>query len=65
LIKLAEIKHGDNVLDIATGMGEPAITAARKVGIKGHVLASDISPQMLKIGKQKSCVFWITRYCRI
>jgi ubiquinone/menaquinone biosynthesis C-methylase UbiE len=34
LIKLAEIKQGDKVLDLATGIGEPAITAARKVGVK-------------------------------
>ena len=57
LIELAEIKQGDTVLDIATGIGEPAITAARKVGINGHVLATDISPQMLKIAKQRSISF--------
>lgn len=49
LVELAEIKQGDKVLDIATGIGEPAITAARKVGINGHVLATDISPQMLRL----------------
>ena len=57
LIELAEIKQGDKVLDIATGIGEPAITAARKVGIKGHVLATDISPQMLKIAKERAASF--------
>ncbi len=57
LVELAEIKQGDKVLDIATGIGEPAITAARKVGIKGHVLATDISPQMLKIAKQRAVSF--------
>ena len=30
LIELAEIKPGSRVLDIATGIGEPAITAAKK-----------------------------------
>ena len=57
LVELAEIKQGDKVLDIATGIGEPAITAARKVGINGHVLATDISPQMLKIAKRRSISF--------
>ena len=57
LVELAEIKQGDKVLDIATGIGEPAITAARKVGIKGHVLATDISPQMLNIAKQRAVSF--------
>ena len=32
LIELAEIKPGSRVLDIATGIGEPAITAAKYVG---------------------------------
>jgi ubiquinone/menaquinone biosynthesis C-methylase UbiE len=54
LIELAEIKSGSRVLDIATGIGDPAITAARKVGSSGRVLATDISPQMLSIAKQRA-----------
>jgi ubiquinone/menaquinone biosynthesis C-methylase UbiE len=42
LIELAEIKRGSRVLDIATGIGEPAITAAKQLGNSGHVLATDI-----------------------
>jgi ubiquinone/menaquinone biosynthesis C-methylase UbiE len=30
LVELANIKPGDKVLDIATGIGEPAITAAKR-----------------------------------
>jgi enediyne biosynthesis protein CalE5 len=51
LVELAEIKHGDKVLDIATGIGEPAVTAARRVKPNGKVVAIDISPQMLLIAK--------------
>lgn len=40
LIELAGIEEGYRVLDIATGTGEPAITAAKKVGDKGYVLAT-------------------------
>jgi ubiquinone/menaquinone biosynthesis C-methylase UbiE len=68
LIELAEIKPGQKVLDIATGIGEPAVTAARKlVGLSGsiskindnekntgHVLATDISSEMLTIAKQRA-----------
>jgi ubiquinone/menaquinone biosynthesis C-methylase UbiE len=54
LIELAEIKRGSTVLDIATGIGEPAITAANQVGNRGHVLATDISSQMLSIAKQRA-----------
>jgi ubiquinone/menaquinone biosynthesis C-methylase UbiE len=54
LIELAEIKRGSRVLDIATGIGEPAITAAKQLGNSGHVLATDISSQMLSIAKQRA-----------
>ncbi|MGI0042522.1 MAG: methyltransferase domain-containing protein [Nitrososphaeraceae archaeon] len=54
LIELAEIKPGSRVLDIATGIGEPAITAANQVGKNGYILATDISPQMLTIGKERA-----------
>jgi enediyne biosynthesis protein CalE5 len=57
LIELAEIKRGSTVLDIATGIGEPAITAANQVGNSGHVLATDISSQMLSIAKQRAISF--------
>jgi ubiquinone/menaquinone biosynthesis C-methylase UbiE len=32
LVELAEIKPGSRVLDIATGIGEPALTAAKHIG---------------------------------
>jgi SAM-dependent methyltransferase len=51
---LAEIKSGDRVLDIATGIGEPAVTAAKKVMPSGKVVATDISPQMLAIAKTRA-----------
>jgi ubiquinone/menaquinone biosynthesis C-methylase UbiE len=55
LVELAKINSSSKVLDIATGIGEPAITAARKVGNgDGHVLATDISPQMLSIARQRA-----------
>jgi ubiquinone/menaquinone biosynthesis C-methylase UbiE len=54
IVELAEIKPGDRDLDIATGIGEPAVTAARKVMPNGKVLATDISPQMLAIAKTRA-----------
>lgn len=54
MVELADIKQGSKVLDIATGIGEPAVTAANKVGKDGHILATDISPQMLSFAKQRA-----------
>jgi enediyne biosynthesis protein CalE5 len=54
LVELAEVEPGDRVLDIATGIGEPAVTAARRVGPEGRVLATDIAPGMLEIGRERA-----------
>jgi enediyne biosynthesis protein CalE5 len=54
IVQLAEIQPGDRVLDIATGIGEPAVTAARKVIPNGKVVAIDISPQMLAIARTRA-----------
>lgn len=54
LIDLARIVPGQQVLDIATGIGEPAITAARQVGPTGGVTAFDLSPQMVTIARERA-----------
>ena len=54
LVEMAKIGPGDKVLDIATGIGEPAVTAARKVGAAGRVTAVDLSPQMISIAKSRA-----------
>jgi ubiquinone/menaquinone biosynthesis C-methylase UbiE len=54
LIELARITPGSKVLDIATGIGEPAVTAARLVQPNGKVLATDISPEMIAIGRERA-----------
>lgn len=54
LLELAEVKPGARVLDIATGIGEPALTAAAKVGSEGRVVATDISPTMLAIARERA-----------
>ena len=54
LIELAEIKSGQRVLDVATGIGEPSMSVAKVVGTSGYVLATDISRQMLAIAKERA-----------
>ncbi len=54
LIDMAKIKPASRVLDIATGIGEPAMTVAKCVSTSGHVLATDISRQMLSIARKRA-----------
>jgi ubiquinone/menaquinone biosynthesis C-methylase UbiE len=54
LADLAGVKPGSRVLDIATGIGEPAVTAARRVRPGGRVVATDISPQMLAVAAERA-----------
>jgi ubiquinone/menaquinone biosynthesis C-methylase UbiE len=48
MLDLAEVGPGSRVLDVAAGAGEPAITAARRVGPSGSALATDISSNILE-----------------
>jgi ubiquinone/menaquinone biosynthesis C-methylase UbiE len=54
MVEMAEIQTGHRVLDVATGIGEPAITAAQKVAPNGQVTATDLSPEMLDIAKERA-----------
>jgi ubiquinone/menaquinone biosynthesis C-methylase UbiE len=52
MLNLAGVATGQHLLDIAAGAGEQSITAARKVGPQGYVLATDISPNILEFAKE-------------
>jgi ubiquinone/menaquinone biosynthesis C-methylase UbiE len=54
MLELAGIKPGDNVLDIATGIGDPAIDAARIVQPTGRVLAVDLSQRRLATARRRA-----------
>lgn len=54
LVELAGVESGSRVLDVAAGYGEPALTAARKAGPEGSVVATDISAEMLAFGRERA-----------
>jgi ubiquinone/menaquinone biosynthesis C-methylase UbiE len=54
LLGLAEVEPGQRILDIATGIGEPALLAASRVGPAGRVIATDISTSMLEIARDRA-----------
>ncbi|OOC53359.1 MULTISPECIES: class I SAM-dependent methyltransferase [Nocardiopsis] len=54
LLELGGVRPGQRVLDVATGPGEPALTAADAVGPGGSVLGVDISPRMLELAARRA-----------
>jgi SAM-dependent methyltransferase len=52
MLDVARIDTGQHVLDVAAGAGEPAISAAERVGPRGHVLATDISEGIIELARQ-------------
>src|SRR5436305_4320334 len=54
LVQLAGVQPGSRVLDVAAGYGEPALTAARRAGPEGRVVATDISAEMLAFGRERA-----------
>jgi SAM-dependent methyltransferase len=54
MVELAGVEPGSSVLDVAAGYGEPSLTAARKAGPDGRVVATDISGAMLAYGRERA-----------
>jgi ubiquinone/menaquinone biosynthesis C-methylase UbiE len=50
----AGVTAGSRVLDVACGTGEPALTAARRAGPDGFVLATDIAPGMVAAAARRA-----------
>jgi len=50
---VANLKEGDQVLDIAGGTGDLALAFAKKVGASGRVVHTDINEAMLLTGRDR------------
>ena len=50
----AGISNGLSVLDVAGGAGEPSLTIARAVDAGGHVVCTDIAPEMVAIAMREA-----------
>jgi SAM-dependent methyltransferase len=56
LLDALKLTPGERLLDVATGPGTVARLASARLGLAGHVLATDLSPAMLAIAKAKGTV---------
>jgi SAM-dependent methyltransferase len=54
LVEYARPSEGMQVLDLASGTGEPAISIAQRVGPTGHVSALDLSAELLQLAKTRA-----------
>ncbi len=52
MLNAAKLQPGQRILDIAAGAGEPAVSAAERVGPNGYVLATDISEGIVELAQQ-------------
>lgn len=53
LLDLAGVGAGNKVIDIATGVGEPAVSAALRVSLEGAVVGIDRSAGMLEVARDR------------
>ncbi len=52
-VMVANVQEGSRVLDIAGGTGDLALAFARKVGLTGQVVHTDINEAMLRTGRDR------------
>ncbi len=54
ILEMAGIREGSQVLDVAAGTGGQTMVAARRVGLQGSVLATDISANILAYASENA-----------
>jgi len=54
MLDMAGIAAGSRVLDVAAGAGDQTLLAADRVGPRGYVLATDISPAILELAARNA-----------
>jgi len=53
MLTMAAIGPGSRVLDVAAGAGDQTLDIAARVGPAGHVLATDVSPEILRLAGER------------
>ncbi len=60
LLDMARLEAGQKVLDIATGYGEPLVSALERIGPAGSAVATDLSPEMLALTRDRVAALGFT-----
>lgn len=53
LLDMAHLEPGHRVLDLAAGTGDLALGARRRTGGEGTVVAADLTPEMMEVGRER------------
>ena len=54
MCRMAGVRAGDRVLDVAAGSGDQTLAVAQAVGAQGHVLATDLSPAIVALARDNA-----------
>jgi ubiquinone/menaquinone biosynthesis C-methylase UbiE len=54
MLDMTRVGPGNRILDIATGAGEPALSAAEQVGTEGYVLATDLAENIIQYAQHQA-----------
>ncbi|HJV68519.1 class I SAM-dependent methyltransferase [Ideonella sp.] len=54
MCRMAGVRRGSRVLDVAAGSGEQTLAIAQQVGAQGHVLATDLSPVIVALAQDNA-----------
>jgi SAM-dependent methyltransferase len=52
ILEAAQLRSGMRVLDLASGVGDPALSLAREVAPSGQVTATDLGPGMISLAEE-------------
>ena len=52
VLETAQLRPGMQVLDLASGVGDPSLFVAEAVGPTGHVVATDLGPGMIGLAEE-------------
>jgi len=60
LVERLDPRPGETILDLAAGLGETGLLAARRVGETGRVLVTDFAPQMVAAARRRAAEWGVT-----